>query len=86
MAKTKQQIIAEVAINKNDTGSSDVQVALLTKRILELTEHLTLHPKDLHSKRGLLLMVGRRRKLLRYLQTHAPARYENLVKKLGLRK
>jgi len=86
MAKTKNEIIEESAIKKGDTGSSDVQVALLTHRIADLTEHLLKHPKDLHSRRGLLLMVGRRRKLMRYLAKHAPARYETLVKRLGLRK
>lgn len=86
MPKTKQEIIAEAAIRKGDTGSPDVQIALITERLARLTEHLAKHPKDLHSRRGLLLLVGRRRKLMKYLQTHAPARYEALVKRLGLRK
>jgi len=86
MVKTKQEVIEKAAIKKGDTGSSDVQVALLTSRMVELTEHLVRHPRDLHSRRGLLLMVGRRRKLLQYLQKHAPARYAALIQRLGLRK
>ena len=86
MAKTKQEIIKEVAINPKDTGSADVQVSLLTNRIFELTEHLANNPKDHHSRRGLLLMVGRRRRLLRYLALNTPERYSALIKKLGLRK
>ena len=82
----KQAIMAEYATHEGDTGSAQVQVAVLTKRINELTEHLKVHKKDHHSRRGLLKMVGHRRNLLAYLQKKDIERYRAIVKKLGLRK
>ncbi len=76
---------AEFAVHPTDTGSSDVQVALLTDRISELTEHLKAHKKDTHTRRGLLKLVGRRNRLLRYLQKTDAPRYESLVERLGIR-
>ena len=83
---TKKQIMAEYATAEGDTGSPEVQVALLTKRINELTEHLKTHKHDHHSRRGLLLMVGRRRRLLQYLQKKDISRYRQLIERLGLRR
>jgi small subunit ribosomal protein S15 len=83
---TKKQIMEEYATNEGDTGSPEVQVALLTKRINELTEHLKTHKHDHHSRRGLLLMVGRRRRLLQYLQKKDISRYRQLIERLGLRR
>jgi small subunit ribosomal protein S15 len=85
-SQEKQAIIAEHARAAGDTGSPEVQVALLTRRIAELTEHLKTHPKDHHSRRGLLRMVGRRRRLLGYLQREDVERYRSLIGKLGLRR
>ncbi len=82
----KQAIIKEYAVHEGDTGSAQVQVAVLTFRIQELTEHLKIHKKDHHSRRGLLKMVGHRRNLLAYLQKKDIERYRAIVKKLGLRK
>ena len=82
----KQELIKEFAIKNDDTGSPDVQVAILTERIVNLTEHLKTHNKDFHSRRGLLMMVGQRRRLLDYVKNKEAARYENLVKRLGLRR
>ena len=82
----KQELIKEFAIKNDDTGSPDVQVAILTERIVNLTEHLKTHKKDFHSRRGLLMMVGQRRRLLDYVKNKEAARYENLVKRLGLRR
>jgi small subunit ribosomal protein S15 len=82
----KKQIMAEYATNEGDTGSPEVQVAVLTKRINELTEHLKTHKHDHHSRRGLLLMVGRRRRLLQYLQKKDISRYRQLIERLGLRR
>jgi small subunit ribosomal protein S15 len=82
----KQNIISEHARSDDDTGSPEVQVALLTRRISELTEHLKTHPKDHHSRRGLLLMVGRRRRLLTYLNKEDVERYRSIIGKLGLRR
>lgn len=82
----KQQIMAEYATHEGDTGSPEVQIALLTNRINELNEHLKLHTKDYHSRRGLLKMVGHRRNLLAYLQNNDIERYRALIKKLGIRK
>ncbi|HEX2239780.1 MAG TPA: 30S ribosomal protein S15 [Actinomycetota bacterium] len=82
----KQEIIAGNARTTGDTGSSEVQVALLSRRISELTEHLKTHPKDHHSRRGLLRMVGRRRRLLDYLRRKDVERYRELIAKLGLRR
>jgi len=83
---TKKDIIKDNAINANDTGSPEVQVAILTDRINSLTQHFETHKKDHHSRRGLLIMVGRRRRLLDYLKKVDNARYESLIKKLGIRK
>jgi len=82
----KLEIINEYKREENDTGSAEVQVALLTERINELTEHLKVHKKDNHSRRGLLKMVGQRRNMLNYLQKKDEERYKVLVEKLGLRK
>ncbi|RCV53086.1 30S ribosomal protein S15 [Marinitenerispora sediminis] len=83
---TKNKIIAEYSTKDGDTGSPEVQVALLTHRITELTEHLKTHKHDHHSRRGLLLMVGRRRRLLQYIQKKDIARYRELIQRLGLRR
>lgn len=82
----KAEIIAEYGRTPNDTGSPEVQIALLTERINELNEHLDSHPKDYHSRRGLLKLVGQRRGLLAYLQKSDVERYRALIAKLGLRK
>ncbi len=82
----KTQLIAEHARSKGDTGSAEVQVAVLTKRITDLTEHLKMHKQDHHSRRGLLQMVGRRRRLLEYLKREDIERYRALIAKLGLRR
>jgi small subunit ribosomal protein S15 len=82
----KQQIISDNARSDQDSGSPEVQVALLSQRISELTEHLRTHPKDHHSRRGLLRMVGRRRRLLGYLRREDIERYRALIAKLGLRR
>lgn len=82
----KEKLINDFATEKGDTGSPEVQVALLTKRINELTEHLQTHKKDNHSRRGLLRMVSKRRKLLSYLKGKSEERYSALIKKLGLKK
>ncbi|HLU72804.1 MAG TPA: 30S ribosomal protein S15 [Nonomuraea sp.] len=83
---TKKSIIAEYATAEGDTGSPEVQIALLSKRISDLTEHLKTHKHDHHSRRGLLLLVGRRRQLLKYLQKVDIARYRALIERLGLRR
>ena len=85
-AERKQQIINEYRRDEKETGSSEVQIALLTERINELTEHLKVHKKDNHSRRGLLKMVGKRRNLLNYLAKKDENAYKELVKRLGLRK
>ena len=82
----KKEIIAGHATSEGDTGSPEVQVALLTRRIAELTEHLKVHKHDHHSRRGLLLLVGRRRRLLKYLASTDIERYRALISKLGLRR
>ena len=82
----KQEIIKEFGRHEGDTGSPEVQIALLTERINELTEHLKVHKKDNHSRRGLLQMVGKRRNLLNYLAKKDEESYKALVEKLGLRK
>ncbi len=82
----KPEIIAEYKIHDKDTGSSEVQIALLTARINHLTEHLRTHRKDFHSRRGLLQMASRRRKLLDYLKRHNLPKYNELLQKLNLRK
>ncbi len=85
-AERKQKLIKEHSQNDNDTGSPEIQVAVLTERIVNLTEHFKTNKKDHHSRRGLLIMVGRRRRLLDYLKGKDTKRYESLIKKLGLRK
>ncbi len=82
---TKKRIIKEHATTEKDTGSVPVQVSLVTRQIDELTKHLKKHPKDNHSRRGLLMMVGRRRRLLSYLERTDPKEHKVLVKKLGLK-
>ncbi len=82
----KQEIINQFKREENDTGSSEVQIALLTERINELTEHLKVHKKDNHSRRGLLQMVGKRRNLLNYLAKKDLNKYREIVEKLNLRK
>ena len=82
----KTEIINEFKRDEKDTGSPEVQVALLTERIKELTEHLKVHPKDNHSRRGMLKMVGKRRNLLNYLSRKDINRHRELIQKLGLRK
>ncbi|MDX9859334.1 MAG: 30S ribosomal protein S15 [Rhodospirillales bacterium] len=82
----KQELIGKFAIKEGDTGSPEVQVAILSERIRNLTEHLKVHKKDFHSRRGLLMMVGQRRRLLDYVKRKEAARYESLVKELGLRR
>lgn len=83
---TKQQIIDQYKIHETDTGSPEVQIALLTHRITNLTEHLKTHKKDHHSRRGLLKMVGQRRRLLNYLMKKDINRYREIIGKLGIRK
>ena len=85
-ADVKKAIIEEYATHPGDTGSPEVQIALLTKRIKDLTEHLKEHKHDHHSRRGLLLLVGRRRRLLQYLAKKDITRYRQLIEKLGLRR
>lgn len=82
----KKKVIASYAKHDKDTGSAQVQIAILTKRINELTDHLKEHKKDNHSRRGLLLMVGKRRKLLNYLKNSKPEVYDDVIKGLELRK
>ena len=82
----KQPIIAEYRVHERDTGSADVQVALLTKRINDLTEHLKSFSKDHHSRRGLLMMVGKRRRLLEYIKKNNVPKYRELIERLGLRR
>ncbi|CCQ98082.1 ribosomal protein S15 (BS18) [[Clostridium] ultunense Esp] len=82
----KQEIIQEFKIHEGDTGSPEVQIAILTEKINYLNEHLRVHTKDHHSRRGLLKMVGHRRNLLNYLRKSDIARYRNLIEKLGLRR
>ena len=84
--EAKTQIIQEHARTAGDTGSAEVQVAVLTKRISDLSEHLKLHKQDHHSRRGLLMLVGRRRRLLEYLKREDIERYRAIVAKLGLRR
>jgi SSU ribosomal protein S15P len=85
-AQRKQEVIKEYATEVGDTGSPEVQVAILSERIRNLTEHLKTHKKDFHSRRGLLMMVGQRRRLLNYLKNKETGRYERLVERLGLRR
>ena len=83
--KSKQEIIAEYATHEGDTGSPEVQIGLLTKRIINLTEHMKANKHDYHSQRGLLLMIGKRRRLLAYLKKEDINRYRTLIGSLGLR-
>ena len=85
-AEKKQELIKEYAIHDGDVGSPEVQVAILTERIKNLTEHMNLHKKDFHTRRGLLIMVGKRRRLLDYLKKVDEARYQKLIERLELRK
>ena len=85
-AERKQELIKEYATKDGDTGSPEVQVAVLTERINNLTEHLKTHKKDHHSRRGLLVMVGQRRRLLDYTKKKSNDRYADLIKRLGLRR
>ncbi len=85
-AATKQQIMTEYGTAEGDTGSPEVQVAMLTRRIKDLTEHLKAHKHDHHSRRGLLILVGQRRRLLQYLQRTDITRYRSLIERLGLRR
>jgi small subunit ribosomal protein S15 len=85
-AERKQALITEHARGTGDTGSPEVQVAILTERINNLTEHMKVHKKDFHSRRGLLIMVGQRRSLLDYLKKKDEGRYGDLIQKLGLRR
>ncbi len=85
-SKDKVGIIDKFKIHEKDTGSSNVQIALLTKRINDLTDHFKTHPKDHHSRRGLLKMVGERRHLLNYLKSKDPGQYRAIIQELGLRK
>ena len=82
----KAEILSTYAREKNDTGSAEVQIALLTERINELTEHLKVHKKDNHSRRGLLIMVGKRKRLLKYLEAKDVGRYRDIIAKLNIRK
>lgn len=82
----KDEILKTYARTENDTGSAEVQIALLTERINELTDHLKIHKKDEHSRRGLLIMVGKRKRLLRYLEAKDIVRYRDIISKLNIRK
>ena len=84
--KTKQDIIKEYGKSETDTGSTEVLVALLSSRIDHLTEHLKTHKKDHHTRRGLLMLVGKRKRLLQYLQNQDVQRYRDIIEKLGLRR
>ncbi len=81
----KAEVIADARVHETDTGSPEVQVSILTRRINQLTEHLKVHKHDLHSRRGLLMLVGQRRRLLAYLSRKSPERYRVLIARLGLR-
>ena len=85
-AERKMELVSEYATGKGDTGSPEVQVAILSERITNLTDHLKTHKKDHHSRRGLLMMVGQRRRLLDYLKSKEKNRYDKLIKRSGLRR
>lgn len=85
-AERKQELIKEYATTQGDTGSPEVQVAILTERIRNLSGHMSDHKKDFHSRRGLLIMVGQRRRLLDYVKKKSQARYKSLIERLGLRR
>ena len=82
----KSEVISKYKVHKNDTGSSEVQIAILSQRILQLQEHFKTHAKDYHSRRGLLMMVARRRRLIKYLKERSPERYKALITSLGIRR
>ena len=82
----KTELIKEFSTKEGDTGSPEVQVAIISERIINLTDHLKTHKKDFHSRRGLLIMVGQRRRLLDYTRKKEQARYESLIKRLGIRR
>ena len=82
----KQELINEFGVKDGDTGSPEVQVAIISERITNLTDHLKTHKKDFHSRRGLLMLVGQRRRLLDYVKAKEVKRYEDLIKRLGLRR
>jgi len=84
--ETKREIIDRFKVNENDTGSPEVQIALLSSRIKYLTDHFKVHKKDHHSRRGLLKLVGQRRRLLNYLKKRNVEKYQNVIKELGIRK
>jgi small subunit ribosomal protein S15 len=84
--EAKQKVISEFRVHAKDTGSPEVQVAVLSRRIAELTDHFKAHAKDHHSRRGLLQMVARRRRLLDYLRSRSPERYKTLITSLGIRR
>ena len=84
--EAKSKVVAQFRVHKTDTGSPEVQVAVLSRRILDLTEHFKTHAKDHHSRRGLLQMVARRRRLLDYLRSRSPERYKTLIQSLGIRR
>ena len=85
-AERKTEVVREYAIHEGDTGSPEVQVAVLSERIKNLTEHLQAHKKDFHSRRGLLIRVGQRRRLLDYVKSRDQGRYDTLIQRLGLRR
>ncbi len=85
-AERKNEVVREYALHEGDTGSPEVQVAILSERIKNLTGHLQTHKKDFHSRRGLLIMVGQRRRLLDYVKSRELSRYETLIQRLGLRR
>ncbi len=85
-AERKQELIKEFATKKDDTGSPEVQIAILSERIRNLTDHLKTHKKDFHSRRGLLMMVGQRRRLLDYVKRKEVKRYDEIIKRLGIRR
>lgn len=82
----KQELMSEYQVHETDTGSADLQVAMITKRVSQLTGHLQQNPKDHASRRGLLKLIGRRRRLLSYINQKDPSRYQSLIKKLGIRR
>ena len=84
--EAKKEIVDQFKLHQNDTGSPEVQIALLSKRIIYLTDHFKVHKKDHHSRRGLLKLVGQRRRLLYYLKKTDVKRYQNIIKELGIRK
>jgi len=86
LAAIKSEVITKYKVHKTDTGSSEVQVALLSQRITQLQEHFKAHAKDHNSRRGLLMMVARRRRLLKYLKDKTPERYKTLITSLGIRR